>query len=212
MRLASISDRGAARLNFQQRLVEIEQFWRPVPGHRNWAHELAIDVISLWLCGPSYLSAFNEVVSQPSINPFEIVQDHPPYAVRTWALLAAASDLGFASYGADLSTLERSWRKSRWDRKRDSRFLNLANRTLISECTQGAMEFCVHSNLRKCTSQALDRIRREVLSRASDAECTDDVGIDLVLLAWTVHREKGESAYEEWLTRQLRKLSLSLRQ
>jgi hypothetical protein len=76
MRLASIADRGVAKARSQKWVDEIIQFWLPVPGHRNWSHELATDMISLWLCGPVYLATFANAVSHPSVNPYKVDQDH----------------------------------------------------------------------------------------------------------------------------------------
>lgn len=48
LRLASIADRGAARIRAQSTVDDIAKVWTPTPDHANWAHELAIDLIS-WL-------------------------------------------------------------------------------------------------------------------------------------------------------------------
>jgi len=128
LRLASIADRGHSKARAQEMLNELFRFWSPSFDHRNWAHELTIDLISLWSCGPAYLACFHDVVERTDVNPYEVSETHPPYAVRSDALTKGAVQMGLARFAGNLEHLPKTWQRSRWKSHRDSKFLALAAR------------------------------------------------------------------------------------
>lgn len=103
LKLASIADQGAARAKGQAIINELEELWTPSADQRNWAHELAIDLVALWACGPAYLACFEDTVEHQ--RPYDITQDHPPYAVRLDALVDCGRKLGFVDHCNGLEKL-----------------------------------------------------------------------------------------------------------
>lgn len=200
--LLAIADRGAARVKAQAIIDELSTFWTPTPDHKNWAHELAIDMIALWTCGPAYLASFQDEVEQPQTNPYEITQDHPPYEVRLRALVGASRELRFSSYAEGLLGVGKGWAKSNWPRARSNRFSDLADRGLIRECTQAAFRFCECLSLTKWTTSRLDLARKKLSDEASLGP-----GIDLLLSARIVFQERGESALDEWERKTVRRIA-----
>ena len=114
LELMAIADRGSARVKADKIIEELRAFWTPSPDHKNWAHELAVDMIALWTCGPAYLASFEDVVGRPQTNPYEITQDHPPYEVRVRALVDASHCLGFGNHTQGLTAILKAWAKSNW--------------------------------------------------------------------------------------------------
>jgi len=200
--LSAIADRGAARVKAQGVIDELSTFWTPSPDHKNWAHELAIDVIALWTCGPAYLASFQDEVERPQTNPYEITQDHPPYEVRLGALLDASRDVGFYDYGEGLLAVRKGWGKSRWRSARDNRFATLADRALAGECVRAAFRFCESMKLTKWTTARLDVCRKRL-----DDEASLELGVDLLLSARMVFNEQGEPAFDDWERKTVRRLA-----
>src|SRR5258708_27075845 len=57
LRLRAIADQGSARSKSHAMIDRIAQFWEPALTHKNWAHEMAMDIVALWTCGPAFLAA-----------------------------------------------------------------------------------------------------------------------------------------------------------
>jgi hypothetical protein len=193
LRLASIADRGSAKVKAQKSLEGLVKFWAPSQGQRNWAHELAIDLISLWTCGPAYLACFQDVVESPDINPYEITQTHPPYAVRADALIVGAQRIGLMDFTPNLQRVTEDWRRSQWKRLRDSRFLSFSRPELIEACTKTAFSFCGSLKLAQCTRGKLDQLPESLAAYKSE-----DMGIDILLFAWFIFEKRGKRTYSEW--------------
>lgn len=193
LKLSAIADRGAARVKAEAIINELRKLWTPSPDQRNWAHELAIDIIAVWTCGPAYLGSFKDQIERPQTNPYEITQNHPPYEVRLCALVDASRNLGFSDHAEGLSAIAGGWAKSNLRRGKNNKFLALADRGLIHECTQAAFRFCESLNLTKWTSSKLDVARAQLLNEANL-----DLGVDLLLSARVIFEERGESALDEW--------------
>lgn len=94
----NLAIRGQSRQVADATLAQIRQFWTPTADHYNWAHEIAVDVIALWTCGPSYLAALHDVMDDANLDPYQLGQSHPPYALRAQVLVQAAAALGWAYY------------------------------------------------------------------------------------------------------------------
>ncbi len=205
--LSAIADRGAAKVKAQAMIDELSTFWTPSPDHKNWAHELAIDTVALWTCGPAYLASFQDEVEQPQTNPYQITKDHPPYEVRLRALVDTSRDLGFYDYAEGLLAVHRGWAKSKWRSARDNRFVTLADRGLAGECTQAAFRFCESMKLTKWTTARLDVLR----ARLGD-EASLELGVDLLLSARVVFQEQGETAFNEWERKTVHRLAQQVMQ
>ena len=207
LRLASIADRGSAKVRAQKTLEEIARLWTPSQGQRNWAHELAIDLISLWTCGPAYLACFQDVVERPDINPYEITQTHPPYAVRADALIVGAKRIGLTEFTGKLQGVIEDWRRSQWKKRRDSKFLSLSRPELIGACTKTAFEFCESLKLAQCTRGRLDELPKSLAAYNSE-----DMGLDLLLFAWFIFEKRGKQEYSEWESQVVRDLARRIMQ
>lgn len=193
--LKAIADRGAVREKAQKVIKEGRELWTPSPDHHNWAHELAIDVVALWACGPAYLAVFQDELSKPEIDPYQIDQNHPPYEVRASAMHITSKRLGWETYASGLTKVVSDNRKSKWrDKKGDrNRYTALVNSELINACISLALETCELLELPKCTSAHLDRVN-DALRQGT----TPDFGIELIWAAWVVEATQGEGAYDQW--------------
>ena len=205
LRLRAMADRGSAEGKAQKMIEEICRFWRPTLDHHNWAHELAIDMIALWTCGPAYLAAFQNELHDPDINPYQIDQSHPPYEVRASALVSASRQLGWSTHTGDLTRLIQGWRKSEWKSQRTNRYVALIDPELVKACVSAALETSKALALPKCTLEQVSNVR-DTLRR----EDIPDFGVDLLLAAWLVEREQGEQAFEQWEQKAIRVLSSSI--
>ena len=192
-RLSAFADRGLAKQKSQRHIQELIRFWTPSADHRNWAHELAIDLLSLWTCGPAYLACFEDYLRKKRPNPYMIEQSHPPYAVRTEALIEGARQLGLGAYTSGLTSTVGDWDKSNWRIEKDNHFIGLNNREIIKACIHAAFGFCRSLNLAKCSVDRVEAIR----SNATKFEFPD-FGVDLLLRARIVFIEKGEEGYNNW--------------
>jgi hypothetical protein len=202
LRLASIADRGSASTKAHRILEQLARLWNPSHGQRNWAHELAIDLISVWTCGPAYLACFQDAVEKQSMNPYEVTETHPPFAVRADALITAAKRLGLQKYTGNLQRLTDEWRRPKWMNRRDSRFLSLARPELIKSCSNVALSFCESLNLARCTPEKLENLPQSLATYNSD-----DIGLDLLLFAWFIFEKKGGNEYSEWESKIVRELA-----
>jgi len=207
LRLASIADRGFARSRAQRTLEELTRFWTPSRDQRNWAHELTIDLIALWTCGPAYLACFVDVVEDQKINPYEITQSHPPYAVRADALIKGALLLDLHKYSARLEHLTQAWRRSTWRKHLNNRFLALSRAELLDSCVNVAFSLCRSLKLAKCTPAKIDALFARPL-----ANTPEDLGLDLILWAWAVFEQKGKDSYFPWESGTVRYLAQTIMQ
>lgn len=207
LRLASIADRGSAKSKAQKTLEQLVRLWTPTQGQKNWAHELAIDLISVWTCGPAYLACFQDLVEKHQIDPYEVTDTHPPLAVRADGLINGATQLGLQDFTGNLQRLSDAWRRSHWKRQRDSRFLSLARPELIESCTKVAFSFCESLNLAKCTRETLEKLPQFLASYNSE-----DIGLNLLLIAWFAFEKTGKRAYSEWEAQVVQHLAQLIRQ
>lgn len=147
----------------------------------------------MWTCGPAYLACFEDALDDPNVDPFLVTQDHPPYEVRLTALVKGARDLGFSDYTKGLEMTAARWHRSSRTPQKDNRLLALVDPLILNGCVGAAFSFCDSYKLSRCT---VDRSER--LKQRADAVPIDEVGVDLLLMAWLVHREQGEAVYEAW--------------
>lgn len=193
LRLSAFADRGLAKHKSQRHIQELIGFWTPSADHRNWAHELSIDLLSLWTCGPAYLACFEDYLRKKRPNPYMIEQSHPPYSVRAEALIEGARQLGLGAYTSGLMGIVVEWDKSKWHVEKDNHFIGLDNQGIMKACIHAAFGFCGSLKLARCSADRLETIR-------SNAPKFDipELGVDLLLMARTVFNEKGEEPYNRW--------------
>jgi hypothetical protein len=207
LQLASVADRGTAKAKAQKTVHELAKLWTPSPDQQNWAHELAIDLISLWICGPAYLRCMANHLTNDYPNPYWIDQGHPPYAIRAQALINGACQLGLGAFTTGLKTVVAGWDSSKWQSKKDNRFIALANPEIIEACTKAAFGFCKSLNFTVCSARRVETLRTRTMG--PDAV---DFGVDLLLMATTAFENKHERAYDEWEQAVIQRLSRDLTQ
>jgi hypothetical protein len=205
LRLASIADRGFARSRAQWTLEELTRLWTPSRDQHNWGHELTIDLIALWTCGPAYLACFVDAVEDPNINPYEITQSHPPYALRAEALMQGAELLGLSRYTTKLRHLTQSWQRSQWRKNLSNRFLALSRTELLRSCVNVGFSLCRSLKLVECNGSKVDRVFAQPVTRVPD-----DLGLDLVLCAWAVFEQKGKDDYFTWESKTVQDLAQAI--
>jgi hypothetical protein len=191
----SIADQGAARQRAQTRIDELRRYWEPAANHNNWSHEIAVDVVALWTCGPAYLAAFQDVLDEESLDPYQIDQSHPPYEVRADALLSACDGLGWASYTSGIRNRMDAWRASDLSRKRTNSYLASTSAELTRECVDSSMKVCDALGLPCCTPEGIASLDARLQNGYEP-----DFGTELILSAWLRWNQLGEGAYEEWET------------
>jgi hypothetical protein len=197
----SLADRGTAKTTAHELVERTRRVWTPTPNHYNWAHEIAVDLIAFWTCGPAYLAALVDVLDDPTIDPYQVGQSHPPYEVRAKALLQAASQLGWDAQTHRLSELVQNWARSEWRRGKNNLYAALAEPDLIQACVHSALKTCQILGLPKPTPQGVHALQERLRRRE-----TPDLGSELVLAAWLVRENSDQPAYEKWERETIRTL------
>ena len=191
----SISDRGLAKIRSQATIDEIDNSWK----QSKWVEELAIDVITLWACGPAYLAAFEDA-HEDLENPFVIEPSHPPVELRTRALLHAAQKLSWDKHLKELERMRQSWYKKIPSSVRN-KYESLRNLDLVTQCVAAALNFCESVRIPCLTMDDLNIIRMNLQPVNDFAN-----GVELIVAAWLVYNENAER-YDEWEKTTFDKLS-----
>jgi len=152
LRLRAIADHGSAKSKSHALIARIESFWTPTLTHKNWAHEMAMDSVGLWTCGPAFLAAFQDEIEDKTRNPYHLDEVHPPYAVRAIGLIKASKELGWNKHVRRIKELLSVWRKSHWAKHVDNSYLALTEPQLIEATVEGTLATCQSLSLFKCTS------------------------------------------------------------
>jgi hypothetical protein len=191
VRRKTLGVRGASRQISEETTKQVHGYWNPTPNHYNWAHEIAVDAISLWLSGPAYLAALQDVMEEQGLDPRQLGQSHPPYAIRSRAVMAAAQKLDWSYYTGGIQALTDRW----WSERegQNNLLVACADPRLIDQAVSTALATCQTLSLPRCTSARLDAVER-ALKHGSPV----DFGIDLILAAWVKGKELTETRYDEW--------------
>jgi hypothetical protein len=200
--LASIADQGAVRLQSQQSVETVRRHWEPTADHKNWAYELAIDILALWIMGPAYLAAFIDETDKPGIDPF-LLQAHPPYELRAKVLVQVAKSIGWQKHCDALNQLLVDWRTSQQTRHSSevNRYVALSNEQILESCIGFALETCKALQLPQCTEEVVSKLKRSL-----GHNDIPELGLDLIIAAWLVHEERGDDAYQVWQSRTIQGL------
>ena len=191
----SMSDRHFARAQSQAVMSEIDAKWKS----SEWVEELAIDVITLWVCGPAFLAAFEDA-HEDTENPFVIEQKHPPVELRTYALLHAARELGWNRYLERLEQIQDGWHR-RIPSSIGNHYRSLRNPALVTQCVAAALTYCNSVKIPCLTLDDLNKIRMN-WRRNNDFS----TGIEVIVAAWIVYHE-NEERYDDWENHTFNKLT-----
>lgn len=193
LRLRAIADQGSARSKSHAMIDRIAQFWEPALTHKNWAHEMAMDIVALWTCGPAFLAAFQDEIEDKTKDPYHLDNIHPPYAVRAIALLRASKALGWTSHAKGIEGIKGEWRKSKWARRVDNDYLALAEPRLTEAVVDCTLATCTKFSLPRCTPAEVARIEG-IVTRDE----TPQFGSDLILAAWFARDKRGAESFNQW--------------
>lgn len=183
--------RGSAKQVADATAEQVRRYWTPTADQYNWAHEIAVDVMSIWLSGPAYLAALQDVMEADDLNPYQLGQSHPPYEIRARALIDAAGRLGWAYYTGDIQSLLDRW-SSPSDEKTN---LHVAcgDPRCISAAVSAAIRTCEVLSLPCCTPARIAAVEdRERIGEPHE------LGTDVILAAWQIRSRSTDAAYEEW--------------
>ena len=193
LRARSIADRGVSRERSRSRIDQFHRVWHPSRNQKNWAHEIAVDIVALWLCGPAYLAAFSHLLADRKPPPFHITQDHPPYDVRLAAVIDAAERLGWTAYTRSLVKVQENWRHDENNSALTNEYLALRDSELICTNVTTALTVCEEFMLPRFDETRIGQIRRLI---QKPKEC--DFGIELISAAWLAESELGGASFDQW--------------
>lgn len=184
--LKGIADRGLARTLARAGLDEMKQYWTPTLDQGNWAHEIAMDIIALWLCGPAYLGAFLDEVEPANLDMYQISTVHPPYSVRISAILRACPLMELEESAGALQKLNMSL-----PRQYPNKLMQLAPDELIAAAVEAGIAVCNALAIRQW--KYFDENGPGAPSLG-----TYELGAALLLKAWRVRGEVDEERYSSW--------------
>jgi len=201
LRLRAIADQGSAKTKSQATINKIEKFWYPTLTHKNWGHEMAMDIVALWASGPAFLAAFQDKVEDKSCDPYRVDKVHPPYAVRAMALSRASKILGWVDEARGIKNLIANWRKSSWARQVDNSYMALTDPKLLDGVVECALATCDSYSIPNCDRNDILRI-----SRMLETHQMPPFGTDLIVAAWLAREQHHNEAYDEWESETIRSL------
>lgn len=186
--------RGAAKTLGEQRAAQMRAFWTPTPDQFNWAHEIAVDTISLWVCGPAYLAAMHDVMDDDGLDPFQLGQSHPPYELRAVALLEAANRLGWAYYATEIQTLIDKWSKAVDSGARTNLHVACADSRLWKGAVSASLTVCEELALPRFTPDDLKSLEAQFAAGQHSVE----FGTNVILAAWLKRAQCTEAEFATW--------------
>jgi len=192
MQRQTLGIRGVSRQVADSTVEQVRRYWTPSADQFNWAHEIAVDVISLWVSGPAYLAALQDVMEADDLNPYQLGQSHPPYEIRASALVIAASRLGWAYYTGGIQCLLDRW-SSAPSGERTNLHVACADPHLLIGVISAAIQICEQLQLPCCSPERIAAV--ESLQRQGRPL---ELGTDLILGAWLMHSRSTEAAYQKW--------------
>lgn len=193
MQMQMLGIRGAARQIANATADQVKRYWTPTADQFNWAHEIAVDVIAIWLCGPAYLAAIQDVMEDADLKPFQLGQSHPPYETRCRALINAAERLGWAYYTGPFQTLLERWDATPPSGDRTNLHVACGDPRLVSAAVSAAIETCQAMSLPCCTAS-----RVSVVEHALRDGQEIDISTDLLIAAWSKFSQSTEAAFRAW--------------
>lgn len=199
LKLRAISDHGIAKSVAEDTRRKIIEYWEPKDNHEDWAHEMAVDLVALWSCGPAYLKAFQHYVESADVDPFLIAPVHPPYAFRVDMLLDACERLNLLRYTTGLERVRSRWRRSGRGRARDNLYSALTGAKIREACLTAAFVTFRDISLPRCSKRFIERVERKIRSGQRL-----NWGTELILGAYLFHEKYGDEKYDAWEHRVIR--------
>lgn len=193
LKLAASADRDVAKRRSQRLIQRMEEFWTPTSNHYNWAHELAVDLMALWVLGPAYLSVFVEMVESENPDAYAVALGHPPYELRTRSLLEGARRLGWRVEAVRLAERLETWHRLPGDKARTNDYIALADQHLMAQHVDLVLQVCHDSQVTRCTQSGVNGLAESV-----DQIDNLEFGINLLIQAWIVWERYGKDRFWRW--------------
>ena len=180
----------------------IEIAWRPSSDHHDWSHEIGIDIVALWSIGPAFLAAYEDALEGKP--PHVADQTHPPYEVRTFAIVEAARRLGWQQYAAALEERLANWAKLFEESARDNLYLALFDQDIVNGVVTAAMAACGTLALPRC-----DQASIVAAQQGLDRNEIPAFGRPALIAAWVQYERTKDApdVYHAWETNVIRSMS-----
>src|SRR5258706_14726962 len=198
----TIGIRGSAKHLADSTALKMREFWTPTADQFNWAHEIAVDVVAVWLCGPAYLAALQDVMEAADLNPYQLGQSHPPYEIRAKALIDAAERLSWAYYTGGIQNLVDRWSAAALSEEKTNLHVACADARLLTGAVVAALQACRSLALPCCTPASVSAVDQR-RKRGEPLE----FGADVIVGAWAVHKDVTQAEYDEWERSIIKQLS-----
>lgn len=202
----SLGDSAINKRRAEATIEKLERFWGVADGPWSWAIEIGSDVFALWMCGPSFLAAFDKELDNREPNPYLISQQHPPYEIRSIGLIHAGSRLGWSKYTASLKDRVKLWKTPPFRKNRTNEYVSYANKEILYGAISSALEMCANLKIPVC-----DQNKVKAIGNLLQDKATIDFGTELVIAAWLVNQELGRDEYSLWEGKIVEELSKSIR-
>jgi len=190
LHLRALADRDVARIRAKDIIDEIRKMWSPMSQFSRWTHEIAIDTIGLWSCGPAYLSSF--YADHKDVVPFVITKDHPPVVIRTYALIESAKKLGWSGYTKPFISALKTWERSIPDSEHN-RYKTLRDKGLIDNYLTMICKYYFNLGVPRLEDKDIERISNQEVDMDSQT-----LTADLIVKAWLIQSEKDGVDYQAW--------------
>jgi hypothetical protein len=202
LRSLAVADRGAAKQRSSETVDFFDSVWRPSRDHSNWSHEIAMDVVALWTCGPAFIASYEDNLDRNAPDPFLIDGNHPPYHLRTLALVDAASRLDWSDYLSPLTARANDWNMSAPDA---FEYAVLHDDEMLITAVTCGLSFCNALKLPRLDPVRMREIRNSVAQGKSF-----EFGTSLLVGAWAANQSMKESDYDNWHARMTQELADSV--
>lgn len=164
------------------------------------AHEIAIDIIAVWCSGPAFIAAYVDIVETRS--PYIADEVHPPYELRTRALLEAATRLGWSSETEPLESLLKQWEQGEHSPGRDNFYVSLAEDEIMRAVVSAALKYC--------STMQLPRSTWDSFARSANDRGAPEGGIPLFAAAYQQYND-DHTSFGQWQSQQVARIVANLR-
>ncbi len=200
----TFADSSDVRALTKGHIARLRQCWLPRGDQQSWIHELAVDIVALWSCGPAFLAAMTDATDSLQLDPFVIESAHPPYALRILTLAEGAKALGWEEEATPLVEMSGRWESRKAVLPNYNHFVALTPRELTEEALRWTLRACRTWNIPRCNRETLQTIadrRRKKLPV--------DSAVELIASAALLF-EQDPQAYPAWESTTVRLLCSEL--
>lgn len=191
LKLRAAADTGSAAQQAARHVETIARHWTPRPDQRDWAHEIATDVVALWSLGPAFLMRFTRLLVDQPTSAWSAADQHPPHVTRAEALVLAAERLG--------------WTEEAWALGEEVRLLReqpglvtdalvYADSDLLRAAVDASLDAC-----RVLSIPAMKPERFAVIRSACHSRSAALTGIDLIAAGAIARASLNAADYATWL-------------